>query len=403
MPEAATKGRLAENILYFCAALRRAGIKVGTAQVQDSIKAVETVGFTSRTDFFFTLRACLITRPDQLILFQQVFTMFWRDPEFLERMMTSMLPLLQVETIERPPPPGETRAEEALLPDPLPQRAEKETEALEIEAKFSFSATERLKQMDFEQMTRAEAAEAKKAIAMMRLPLPNLRARRYSTAVYGRKIDPRAAFRQARRTGGEVLHLPRQNPRPKRPDLVVLCDISGSMSAYSRMMMHFLHAVASHQDAGWARLYAFTFGTRLSNISRYLGGKDPDVALAEIGHQVRDWDGGTHIGESLAAFNKVWSRRVLGSGATVLLVSDGLERGDTEFLASQCERLHLSCRRLIWLNPLLRYDKFQPQAGGIRAMLPHVDRFISCHNLASLSELAEVLSGNDQLTRAKEA
>lgn len=403
MPEAETKGRLAENILYFCAALRRAGIKVGTAQVQDCIKAVETVGFTSRTDFFFTLRACLITRPDQLVLFQQVFTMFWRDPEFLERMMTSMLPLLQVETIDRPPPPGETRAEEALLPDPLPQRAEKETGALEIEAQFSFSATERLKQMDFEQMTRAEAQEAKKAIANMRLPLPNLTGRRFLVASYGRKIDPRAAFRRARRTGGEVLHLPRQTPRPKRPDLVVLCDISGSMSAYSRMMMHFLHTLASHQDAGWARLHAFTFGTRLSNISRYLGGKDPDVALAEIGHQVRDWDGGTHIGGSLAAFNKVWSRRVLGSGATVLLVSDGLERGDTEFLAAQCERLHLSCRRLIWLNPLLRYDKFAPQAGGIRAMLPHVDRFISCHNLASLGELAEVLSGNDQSSRAKEA
>jgi uncharacterized protein with von Willebrand factor type A (vWA) domain len=183
--------------------------------------------------------------------------------------------------------------------------------------------------------------------------------------------------------------------RQRWPNLVVLCDISGSMSAYSRMMLHFLHAAANAKGAGWADVHAFTFGTRLTNITRHLRRRDVDAALAAAGREAGDWEGGTRIGACLHAFNRDWSRRVLGQGAVVLLITDGLDRDDPDRLAREMERLQLSARRLIWLNPLLRWDGFAPRARGVRAMLPHVDSFRSCHSLASLAELAAVLARPD--------
>jgi len=197
------------------------------------------------------------------------------------------------------------------------------------------------------------------------------------------------------RRGGEIGHIHRTRPRPRWPGLVVLCDISGSMSQYSRMALHFLHAVANHKGAGWARVHAFTFGTRLTNITRHLATRDVDAALAAAGRQAQDWEGGTRIGDSLHEFNRDWSRRVMGQGAVVLLITDGLDRGDPDRLSREVERLRLSARRLIWLNPLLRWQEFAPRAVGIRAMLPHVDSFRAGHSIATLQELAEVISRPD--------
>ncbi|KAB7615985.1 VWA domain-containing protein [Amylibacter sp. SFDW26] len=387
-----TEGRLAQNIIYFCRALRRAEVPVGTAQVNDAIRAIQTIGFTKREDFFVVLQACLINRVEHLQIFQQVFNMFWRDPEVLESMIQNMLPMLQ--TVEEPKKlkAAETRASDAVSGgnDHIDQRPVEEQ--LTLDAQFTISKNERLNSLDFEQMTNAEIKEAERAIADMHLQTPKQTSRRFMAASYGTKIDARAVLREARRTGGEVLKLPKRRPRSKVPNLVILTDISGSMSTYSRMMMHFIYSMAFKHGKGWAQVHAFTFGTRLSNITKSLTLKDPDAALKAIGQDVQDWDGGTKIGESLERFNKDWSRRVLGTDAVVLIVTDGLERGEPDILKAQIKRLRLSCRHLIWLNPLLRYDQFEPQAAGIRTMLPFVDEFVACHSLKSMRDLTNVLS-----------
>jgi uncharacterized protein with von Willebrand factor type A (vWA) domain len=226
----------------------------------------------------------------------------------------------------------------------------------------------------------------------MTLPIKPITSRRLRPSPAGNRADARATLRAAMRTGGEIIRLPKRKPGLRNPDLVAICDISGSMSTYSRLFMHFLHSVSLAKGQGWAKVHSFTFGTRLTNITRALSQRDPDAALTAVGQQADDWDGGTRIGETLAAFNKDWSRRVLSRGAVVLLVTDGLERQDAGELARQAQLLRRSCRQLIWLNPLMRWDGFKPQAAGIRALLPHVDSFYSCHNLNSLHDLTSALS-----------
>jgi uncharacterized protein with von Willebrand factor type A (vWA) domain len=210
--------------------------------------------------------------------------------------------------------------------------------------------------------------------------------------LHGTRPDWRRTLRASMRQGGEITRLAMRSPATRWPNLVVLCDISGSMSQYSRMVLHFVHAVANRQGQGWAKVHAFTFGTRLTNITRHLRHRDVDAALAAAGAEAQDWSGGTRIGACLHAFNRDWARRVLGQGAVVLLITDGLDRDDAGILGREMERLHLSARRLIWINPLLRWDGFAPRAGGIRAMLPHVDSFRAGHSIASLEGLAVAVS-----------
>jgi uncharacterized protein with von Willebrand factor type A (vWA) domain len=389
-------GRLPENITYFCKALRRAGVPVGTAQILDAIRAVNTVGFTKRSDFRITLRACLIIKPDHFTVFEQVFKMFWRDPEFLDKMITNLLPAINTPPIEKELKPAQNRAVDAMSAGQSRNLPAVDREEIEVEATFSHSQTETLKNLDFEVMNNSEVAAAQRAIAQLKLPIIKRASRRYRVSHLGQRVDASAALRAARKTGGEVLSLPKRNALPRPVNLTVLCDISGSMASYSRMMMHFIHSVARKQGGGWGMVNAFTFGTRLTNITRALDVKDPDAALRVIGEHVKDWEGGTKIGTCLERFNKDWSRRVLGGSATVLLITDGLEREDVDVLSKEMQRLHLSCKDLIWLNPLLRWDAFEPQAMGIRAMLPHVDQFLACHNINSLTELADVLSSRRQ-------
>ena len=394
---AIVEGRLEQNILYFCRALRRAGVAIGPAQTLDALRAVEVAGFTHRADFYYTLRACLITKVEHLDVFERIFRMFWRDPQFLDKMMSMMLPALQRESEAKAAKVAEKRAAQAMLDGLGGAEPEREAqEELVVDAKFTFSATEQLKAMDFEQMSNAELVEAKRAIANMELPIKPLPSRRLHSNPRGHRIDARATFRQMMQSGGEVLKLPRKAPKTRPPDLVALCDISGSCSVYARMFMHFLHSIARSKGAGWAQVHGFTFGTRLTNITRNLSMRDPDAALNAVGQQARDWDGGTRIGSCLEEFNRHWSRRVLSRGAVVLLITDGLERDNLELLHKQAERLHLSAKQVIWLNPLLRWDGFSPLASGIRTLLPLVDSFHACHNLDSFGDLAQALSGNGQ-------
>ncbi|MEO0939698.1 MAG: VWA domain-containing protein [Pseudomonadota bacterium] len=393
--------RLAGNITHFARALRRAGLPIGPGRVIDAIRAVEAAGFTEKRDFYWTLHACFVTRPEHRAVFGQVFRLYWRDPRYLEHMMAAMLPAVRGVAEDRTAQAAEKRAAEALLggaeaPDFDPPEEAGEEVQIEIDASRTMSGEERLKSLDFEQMSTGEIAEAKRMLARMRLPVKPLRTRRLAAGLRGR-VDPARTIRAAMRRGGEMGSLALAAPRERWPNLVVLCDISGSMSQYSRMVLHFLHAVSNAKGAGWARVHAFTFGTRLTNITRHLAQRDVDAALAAAGAEAQDWEGGTRIGACLEAFNRDWSRRVLGQGAVVLLITDGLDRGAPEALARQAERLHLSCQRLIWLNPLLRWEEFAPKAAGIAALLPHVDSFRAGHSIASLEALAEAISRPDDV------
>jgi uncharacterized protein with von Willebrand factor type A (vWA) domain len=261
-------------------------------------------------------------------------------------------------------------------------------EKLELEARLTFSSREVLSRMDFDTMSAAELAEAKKMLSQLRLPLPTVRTRRRKISKNGRMVDLRATLRESLREGGDTIPLVRSARTELHPPLVVLCDISGSMNPYSRMFLHFLHAITNDRD----RVTVFVFGTRLTNITRQLRHRDVDVAMARVAEAIKDWSGGTRIGASLREFNFKWGRRVLAQNACVLLVSDGLDREAGEGLGEEMERLAKSCHRLVWLNPLLRYEKFEARPAGVRAMLPHVDLFLPVHNLKSLVDLAKTLS-----------
>ena len=384
---ASGNGHLAENITYFARALRAAGMPVGPGAVLEAVACVEAAAIGGREDFYWTLHSVLVKRRDHSILFDHAFRIFWRKRDLIAKMMQQMLP-------PAPPNPSDKR-EKALrrIADALFHDAPKEQRPREPDTEFDSTLTmsdaEILKSKDFEQMTAAEIADAKTLIAKLALPLDRMKIRRLRPLPHGRLIDPRRTLRASMRAGGAAIDLKFRGHEEKHPPLVALCDISGSMSNYSRLFLHFLHALSKSGRT----VHSFLFATELTNVTRMLRGhKDPDIALEACGRSARDWDGGTRIGQALETFNKRWGRRVLGQGAVVLMISDGLERQAGGDLTKELDRLHRSCRRLIWLNPLLRYEGFEAKAAGIRAMLPHVDEFRTLHNLDSMSHLCEALS-----------
>ena len=387
-------GKLAQNIVHFARALRAAGLPVGTGRALEAVRAVSQAGFADREDFYHALAACFTSRPEHRVVFDQCFHMFWRDPQILEKMMGLLMPEIRAPAHDRERNAGEQRAAEGLTagvdnePPPAPER---EPDEIEIDATLTFSDAETLNSRDFEQMSSDEIAEAKRAIAKLALPVTPLKARRTEAALRGALPDWRRTMRNALQVHKPPV-LARKERQTRWPALVALCDISGSMAAYSRMLLHFLYAAANQKGAGWADVHVFTFGTRLTNITRHLRHKDVDEALERAGQEAEDWEGGTRIGACLNEFNREWSRRVMGQGAVVLLITDGLDRDDPDRLARAAERLHLTARQVIWLNPLLRWDGFEAKAQGIRALLPHVDSFISAHNVNSLAALSDVLS-----------
>ncbi|HLY46579.1 MAG TPA: VWA domain-containing protein [Stellaceae bacterium] len=388
-----TDGRLVANLMHFGRTLRAAGLPVGPGKVLDAVAAVEKIGIADRRDFYWTLHAIFVNRADQRQLFDQAFHVFWRNPELLKKMLGLVLPQLNVDIPQDQGAEMIRRLAEALHPD---REAKDSGEVeLEIDAAMTASDREQLHGMDFEKMSLEELARAKAAIARLRLPIHDIPTRRYAKDPRGARTDMRATLRAALRSGG-LIELKRKSQRRRPPPLVVLCDISGSMSRYSRVFLHFMHSITNDRD----RVFTFVFGTRLTNITRFLRYKDVDVALDRVAEAVADWSGGTRIGHSVREFNRFWSRRVLGQGAVVLLITDGLDRDAGTGLAHEMDRLHRSCRLLIWLNPLLRYEGFEPRSLGMKAMLPYVDEFRPVHNLESLETLIEVISGAAQRASA---
>jgi uncharacterized protein with von Willebrand factor type A (vWA) domain len=381
-------GRLAQNVMHFARLLRAAGLRIGPDRVIDCVRALEIAGASRRDDWYWTMSSVLLSREEQRPIFDQAFRIFWRDPKLTEKMMQMLLP----KTYGRAGKEDEQQAQrltDALFGQKKPEPREQQEQRIELDAKLTFSAREVLQRLDFDTMSAAELAEAKKMIAALRLPLPQIRTRRLAPSLRGRRVDLRATLRESLREGGDVIPLVRAAPKEVHPPLVVLCDISGSMNPYSRMFLHFLHAITNDRD----RVSVFVFGTRLTNITRQLRHRDVDVAMAKVADAIKDWSGGTRIGVCLREFNWRWSRRVLGQNACVLLVSDGLDREAGEGLGEEMERLAKSCRYLVWLNPLLRYERFEARPAGVRAMLPHVDLFLPVHNLKNLLDLARILNG----------
>jgi len=380
-------GRLVENLMLFARTLRAAGLPVGPGRVLQGVEAMRTVGIQRRDDLYWALHAVFVNRREERTLFDQAFQVFWRNPRLLDRLTRLALPEAPTDESQQNRREIARRLAEALQSQQDGEQDRERREEIEFDAAHTWSQQETLRTMDFEAMGQAEIAEAKRAIARFRLPVRPMPTRRHRAARHPGRADLRRTMRAALRSGRDDIPLQWRRQRHRPPPLVMICDISGSMAQYSRMVLHFMHTVTRDRD----RVHSFVFGTRLTNITHHLRHQDVDEALAKVGGTVTDWEGGTRIGHCLHAFNREWGRRVLGQGAMVLLITDGLDRDNADGLAHEMERLHKSARRVLWLNPLLRYSGYAPKSLGARAMLPYVDDFRPVHNLASLSELVEAL------------
>lgn len=385
-------GHLSENIVFFARTLRAAGLRIGPGSALDAVAAVEAIGLGQRAEFRAALEAVFVKRRQDAELFDQAFRLFWRRRALVEKMMSMLMPIA-------PTNPEDKRKDtlrrlaDAMFSERQPGEDAKPKEELDVNSRLTMSDIEVFRQRDFEGMTALEIADAKREIARLTLPLHRVKTRRFLSDPRGKSLDFRSSLRASLRGGGAGLALMRRSRREEMPPLVAICDISGSMSQYSRLFLHFLHALA---ESG-RRVSAFTFATELTNITRALRTtRDPELALAGASKLVRDWDGGTRIGRAIHDFNRLHARRVMAGGPIVLLITDGLERDGTDELAREVARLHRLSRRLIWLNPLLRYDGFEAKAAGIRAMLPHVDELRTLHNLAAMRDLCEALSATNK-------
>jgi uncharacterized protein len=384
---------LATNVMHFTRVLREAGLPLGTRSALDAIACVEVAGIASRRDLKAALRCVLTSRAEDRVLFDAAFDLFWRDPDIAAKMMAALLPEVSGRGSATPPPPPPLRILDALHGLHKQHREPQVTqspEELAFDATLTFSANEKFQRLDFEQMSADEWARAKAAIRDFALPVKPMRTRRYRNSASGGRINLQETLRQSVRTGGEIVRLAQQAPRMKAPPIVVLCDISGSMHRYTRMFLHFVHALSNRQ----ARVEVFLFGTRLTRITRALKAHDVDIALAKVAASTPDWSGGTRIGACLREFNHRWSRRVMGGGTVTLLLTDGLDRDNVDLLAANAARLRRSSRHLIWLNPLLRFDQFEPRAAGVKAIRPHATQFIPAHNLQSIQVLAATLQNS---------
>jgi uncharacterized protein len=385
---------LAENIVHFTRVLRAGGIAAGPDRVLAALAAVEVIGLDRRDDVHAALSAVMLERHEQQPLFDAAFAAFWRDPKLLEQLMHLMLPKVRGRADQ---PARNQRLAEALSPPKAPEKpgapppAEEEQQ---FDAALSFSERERFQRADFETMSAAEFRLAQQLVEQAPLPVLPVQRRRREASARG-NLDLRASLRASLRQPHTLLPA-RSAPKRELPPLVLLLDISGSMERYSRVLLHYAHGLTRRH----VRVHTFTFGTRLTNISRALRQRDPDEALARADALVADWKGGTRIAASLDDFNRHWARRTLSGNAALLLVTDGLDRDEAGELSSAAAQLKRYARQLVWLNPLLRYAAFQPKAAGVKALLPHVDHFLPVHNLQSLHDLQRALSQAPRRMRA---
>jgi hypothetical protein len=388
----AQPGKLADNVVHFARLLRKAGLPVGTDRALLALQSLELAGVHGRNELHDVLEACLTSRAEHRPLFDQAFHVFWRDPHLLGEIMRMTPPATGAPHGAPRPSALNRRLIDALLDSGRTSRQRHEPIGRsQAQIQPSWSDRERLRTMDFESMTSEEFLTAQRLTAALEPLLGRLRARRQSPSKTGARLEFRQLLRDCGRRGGEIAELPRSRRRTRLQPLCVIVDISGSMSRYSRMFLHFMHALMNGPPSADLRVSAFVFGTRLTHITRLLRRCDPDQALSRVARAVEDWSGGTRIARCLQEFNRRWAQRIPLASSTVLLVTDGLELTDIDILSAQAQRLSRSCRRLLWLNPLLRYEAFAPKARGVRALLPCVDQMLPIHNVESLERLITVL------------
>lgn len=406
-PESQIQARIIErNLTHFARRLRKAGIKVGTGHVMEMLHALDVVGMQRRGDVKSSLQSIAVYRPDQIPVFHEEFDAFWND---LIAARPFPFDTSNPPRNEESSSPQDRDREEQDRKKSEEEHGDSEESSISVSADevadtedsderessqddtVMFSADEALRKKDFGQFTPEEIARARRLMARINWKIGTRKTRRMERAHKGESFDQRAMLRSALRQGGIPLDLKYRRRKEKMRPLVLICDISGSMDRYARTLLQFVHTLETGLDS----VEVFVFGTRLTRITRELRKRDVDQAITDVVNAVDDWSGGTRIGEAIRDFNFRWSRRVLRSNATVVLISDGWDRGDPFLLGEEIARLQRSCRRLIWLNPLLGATGYQPLTQGIKAALPYVDYFMPIHNLQSLEALAELLSSVD--------
>jgi uncharacterized protein len=388
---------LLRNILLFGRLLRSMGMPVTSGRLIELASSLDLIEIGRKQDFRSTARCVLVSKHEDDPLFDEAFDMFWRawsrrredDPlsDMIER-LASQLPKSQESpprTLGRKAASDQSTRTNLSAGQSGPEGAE-ESEGESIIA--IYSPGEVLRHKDFAQMDQQEIAETKRFLTEVQWSMTRRRSLRARPSRKGDKLDLRRSIRRNLRHGGELLDLAQRGPKLKRRQLVLICDVSGSMDRYTRILLHFMHSV----ETSVQRVEVFVFGTRLTRITRALRNRDPDAAISAVTHEVQDWAGGTRIGEALHSFNHVWARRVLGHGAVVLIISDGWDRGEPEILSAEMARLQRASYRLIWLNPLLGSTNYRPLTQGMQAALPWVDDFLPVHNLVSLEHLAVILN-----------
>ena len=375
---------LLHNLLHFTRLLHRLGLDVQAGRARDVAAALAHVDVGRRTDFYHTLRSLLIHRADDLAVFDEAFRVFWRRPhgDWTETDLSAMGEKRRSGAPEYESEAPESNAEG----EGGERRASYQVERMAV---LSYSDRESLYTKDFEQFTEDELAAAERMMADLHWDLGERTSKRW-TPGRGPALDLRRAVRANMRYGGELIDLPERRRKTRRRPLILLCDVSGSMERYSRMLLHFVHALTGGGRLG--RVESFVFATRLTRVTRQLVTRKAEVAVPRLPRTVADFGGGTRIGDALRAFNVEWARRVRGQGPVVLLISDGWDRGEPERLRTEIARLQRSCQRLIWLNPLLGSPDYVPLTRGMQAALPHIDDFLPVHNLASLEALARHLN-----------
>ena len=402
---------LLARIIDFTRFLWELGLDVGPGRVVELAESLPLVAMDQREAFYTFLKVCLVSRREYESIFDLAFEYFWNiqapsqssgppDEAAGQQRRTLSIPAHRARENERQGQrlslrsPELTRHPHSRLADARRKRR-REDEDEEVERSATYSHDEVLRRKDFENFSWDELQAAKALMARMRWRLGERQTRRMRPARHGNGLDLRRTLRRSLRSGGEPIELARRRIRRKPRPLVIICDISGSMSLYSRLLLHFVHTVSN----GLSNVETFVFGTRLTRITRQLARRDVDEAISSVTRSVQDWSGGTRIGDSLRTFNRLWARRVLGRGAVVLIISDGWDRGEVSILGDEMARLQRNCHRLIWLNPLLGQDDYRPVTAGMRTALPYIDDFLPANNLDSLVALGRALEAIDDRRR----
>ncbi|HUG15974.1 MAG TPA: VWA domain-containing protein [Thermomicrobiales bacterium] len=391
--------KLLRRSLQFGRVLRANGIKVTSSQVMDFVHATQHIGIHNRRRFKEAAEACLVTRGEDREMFALIFDVFWRSkrnaqdsdqtPEFADSSAEAIEGLDEMEGDEGSQQSQSAEGMEGMAIDDDSDSGDTgDADDSELESVLTYSGSEALRAKDFSEYTQEELEQARLLMKKLKWEIGMRRSRRKIASSKGRFIDARRTMRKSLQTAGVPLRISQRKIKYKPRALIVICDISGSMDRYSRLLLQFIHTIENDM----AKVEAFVFGTRLTRITRVLKKRPIDEAITRVSREVQDWAGGTRIGESIQTFNQEYARRVLRNGAVVLIISDGWDRGDPQLLGSEMMRLQRSSYRLIWLNPLLGSPRYQPLTRGMQAALPYIDDFLPVHNLESLELLADHLS-----------